>query len=483
MIEQIKQFEAVSRQLEPAAAAREHLRARVVAHGEAFYDRLPTARVYQQDKSGALELRDYPIRDEARSLDELLPLIERAVDTPGLNPPSAGHLAYIPGGGVYVAALGDYMAAVTNRYAGVRFASPGAVEMEESALQWMASLVGFDEGWGGNLTSGGSVANLIGIVTAREAHELRSRDYPRAVVYSTSQVHHCVDRALRTAGLAECVRREVPMDARYRMRPAELDRLVAADREAGLLPWMVVASAGTTDVGAIDPLADVGQVARDQGLWYHVDAAYGGFFALCEEVAPRLAGLEMADTVVLDPHKGLFLPFGSGAILARDKAALYQAHTYQANYMQDTLSEQTLELASPGDLSHEFSKHFRGPRLWLPLQVHGVEPFRACLNEKLWLARYFRDQVARIGFEVGPEPDLSVATYRWVPERGDANAFNERLVAEIHKDGRIFVTSTLLDGTFVLRVAILSFRTHLEHVNLFVDILAEKVALLEAELS
>ncbi len=481
MIERIKELEAVSRRLEPDADERERLRRRVVEHGEAFYARLPDAKAYEIDKSGAVEMRDYPLQDEPRSLDHLLALVRRAVDTPGLSPPSGGHMAYIPGGGVYVAALGDYLAAVTNRYAGVRFASPGAVEMEEAGLAWMADLIGYGPGWGGNLTSGGSVANLIGIVTAREAAGLKARDYDRAVVYSTDQVHHCVDRALRTAGLGECVRRTVPMDDRYRMRPDALAALVQEDRQAGLTPWMVVASAGTTDVGAIDPLEEVGAVAKAEGLWYHVDAAYGGFFALCPEAAPKLAGLAMADTVVLDPHKGLFLPFGSGAILARDKAALYQAHTYEAHYMQDTISEHTLELASPGDLSHEFSKHFRGPRLWLPLQVHGVETFRACLEEKLLLTRYFRDRVAALGFEVGAEPDLSVATYRWVPERGDANAFNERLVAELHRDGRIFVTSTLLDGVFVLRVAILTYRTHLAQVDLYLEILEEKVAQLEAE--
>jgi glutamate/tyrosine decarboxylase-like PLP-dependent enzyme len=139
-----------------------------------------------------------------------------------------------------------------------------------------------------------------------------------------------------------------------------------------------------------------------------------------------------------------------------------------------------VELASPGDLSPEFSKHFRGPRLWLPLQLHGVEAFRACLQEKLLLTRYFHAEVEKLGFEVGPEPELSVATYRWVPERGDADDFNRRLLDEILKDGRTFVSSTLLDGQFVLRVAILSFRTRLSHVQRYLGLLQDKVATLEA---
>lgn len=212
-----------------------------------------------------------------------------------------------------------------------------------------------------------------------------------------------------------------------------------------------------------------------------MDAAYGGFFALCEDVASSLRGMELADSVVLDPHKGLFLPFGSGsgAVLVKDKAALYRAHDYQAHYMQDAVSEQTVALASPGDLSPEFSKHFRGPRLWLPLKLYGVAPFRACLEEKLLLTRYFYEEVQKLGFEVGPEPDLSVAIYRWVPATGDADAFNERLLAALHEDGRIFVSSTRINGHFVLRAAILSYRTRLEHVQLLLEILKEKVAMLE----
>jgi len=480
MIERIREVEAVSRLLDPDAAGRAATRDKVVAYTEAFYERLPTAKAYEIEKDGALEMRASPIGEEAADLDELLALVGRAVDHPGINPASGGHLGYIPGGGVHTAALGDYMAAVTNRYVGVRYASPGAVEMEEAALSWMADLVGLPEGWGGTLTSGGSVANLIGLVTARDAHGLRSRDFERAVVYATSHVQHCVDKGLRIAGLGDCVRRDVPMDEGYRMRPDALASAIEADRSDGLIPWLVVASAGTTDVGAIDPLEAVGRITRDAGLWYHVDAAYGGFFLLCDDVAPRLRGMELADSIVLDPHKGLFLPFGSGAVLVRDKAALLRSQSYHAHYMQDTLSDQTLELASPGDLSPEFSKHFRGPRLWLPLKLHGVRPFRACLEEKLLLARYFHAEVEKLGFEVGPPPELSVATYRWVPERGDANAFNERLLAEVHRDGRIFVSSTLLEGTFVLRVAILSARTRLSHIQTYLQMLKEKVEMLTA---
>ncbi len=468
--DRIRQLEARSRELEPDAAARDGVRRRVLGYAEGFLERLDGVPAYRGDDAVARRLRGAPISEDGLEVEELLDLFGECVDTPGINPASPRHLGYIPGGGLYHAALGDYLAAVTNRYVGLRFASPGAVELENATLDWMADLVGFPRSSGGVLTVGGSVANLIAIVTAREAAELSAADFARAVVYMTDDAHHCLDKGLRIAGLGECVIRRVPMDDRWRMRPEPLDAAIRADRRNGLAPWMVVATAGTTDVGAVDPLEPIGRVAADHGLWYHVDAAYGGFFALVDALRPRLEGMSLADSLVLDPHKGLFLPFGTGAVLVKDKAALLRAHSYRADYLQDA-GTAALDDASPGDMSPEFSRHFRGPRLWLPLQLHGVGAFRAALEEKHLLARYFHQQVRRLGFEVGPEPELSVATYRYLPPAGDADAFNQALVGAIHRDGRVFVSSTRLGDAFFLRAAVLSFRTHLEHVDLYLKVL------------
>jgi glutamate/tyrosine decarboxylase-like PLP-dependent enzyme len=475
MIERIRELDTISRRLEPGEAERAPVRDAVVGFAERFLERLPKLKAYEIEKEAAKKLRNSPIADEGIGVGELLELFDEAVIAPGVNPASERFLAYIPGGGIYYSSLGDFLAAVTNRYAGVRFAGPGAVEMENMLLDWMADLVGYPRGSGGNLASGGSIANLTGIVTARDAHGLKACDYERAVVYLSGQVHHCIHKALGVAGLRECVQRYVPMDERYRMVPAELERAIARDRADSLIPWLVIASAGTTDVGAIDPLQEIGRVAKAEGLWYHIDAAYGGFFALVDECRPKLAGMELSDSIVLDPHKGLFLPYGTGALLVKDVKALRRSHHYQAAYMQDILAEESLEAGSPAELSPELTKHFRGLRLWLPLKLHGVEPFRACLEEKLLLTRYFYSKVQELGFEVGPEPELSVATYRWVPEAGDVNEFNQALVDEIHRDGRVFVSSTMLDGNFVLRLAALVFRTHLETIDLLLAILKEKV--------
>ncbi|UCC75172.1 MAG: amino acid decarboxylase [Gemmatimonadota bacterium] len=475
MIKRIRELEAMSRRLEPGREARGPVRDAVMGYAERFLDRLPELKAYEADKEAAKELRKSPIGEQGTVVSELLALFDEAVVVPGVNPAAGRFLAYIPGGGIYFASLGDYLAAVTNRYAGVRFAGPGAVEMEDICLDWMAELVGYPEGSGGNLASGGSIANLVGIVTARDAHGLEARDFERAVVYLSEQAHHCIHKALGVAGLGECFQHYIGMDERYRMIPVELERAIAEDRAKGLIPWLVIASAGTTDVGAIDPLAEIGRVAKAEGLWYHIDAAYGGFFALVDESRPKLAGMELSDSIVLDPHKGLFLPYGTGAVLVKDVRALHRSHYYQAAYMQDIVAEESLAASSPADLSPELTKHFRGLRLWLPLKLHGVEPFRACLEEKLLLTRYFYEEVQELGFEVGPEPELSVATYRWVPEGRDANEFNRALVEEIHRDGRVFVSSTMLDGKFVLRLAALTFRTHLDTIDLLLEILKEKV--------
>lgn len=479
-LEAILELERAAAPLEPDADTRRRLREAVVDYAEGFLERLPSARTFVTDAAPAREVGLRSPGEGPGDITELLGLLARGVDETGLKPSSPNHMAYIPGGGLYVSSLGDYLADITNEYVGIRFTGPGSVELENALLSWMADLVGYPADTAGNLTSGGSLANLIALVTAREAHGLRSADYPRAVVYLTGQAHHCLDKALRIAGMGECVRRYVSMDGRHRMDPVALERAVAEDAGAGLRPWLVVASAGTTDVGAIDPLDAIADVASEHGLWYHVDGAYGGFFALCPEIRERLRGIERSDSLVMDPHKSLFLPYGLGAVLVKDRASMQRAHAYRADYMQDAATAESALSDSPADLSPELTRPFRGLRLWLPLFVHGVAPFRACLQEKLELTRYFQRRVGEIGFETGPEPELTVATYRWLPERGDPDAFNEALVRALHEDGRLFVSSTRLDGAYVLRLAVLTFRTHLEHIERALDVLAEKVRELEA---
>ncbi len=473
-------LESRARELEPGPDVRRRLEGEVFAYAEEFLEKLPRLPAFLDTDDRGIGILDTPIGEEPRPLSLLLDHLRRDVDRPGLNPASGGHLGYIPGGGLFASSLGDFLAAVTNRYAGVFFASPGAVRMENMLLEWMSGLVGYPRATAaGNLTSGGSIANLMGVVTARDAHGIRARDVERAVIYATEQAHHSVTKAIRLAGLSEAVQRRVPLDGRYRMRAEALEQAITQDRAAGLLPFLVVASAGTTDTGVVDPIEEVAALCEKENLWLHVDGAYGGFFVLCEEGRRALGPLDGSHSLVMDPHKTLFLPYGSGAVLVRDRTKLLESHHYTANYMQDALSAR--DELSPADLSPELTKHFRGLRLWMPLLLHGLAPFRAALEEKMLLARYFHERLSeRPGFEVGPYPDLSVVIFRYRPASGDADLFNRKLVEAIHRDGRVFLTSTILDGKFTLRLAVVSFRVHLETIDLALEILDQEVRRLEA---
>ncbi len=473
MRDKIIALEKVAHQLEPDPQLRADWNRLVQQYADDFLNGIEQNPAYIETDDKGSALLDFPIIEESRDLEDLLAVLRENVDGPGLNPASGGHLAYIPGGGVYATALGDYLAAVTNRYAGVFFASPGAVRMENQLIRWMCNLVGYPDTALGNLASGGSIANLTAIATARDAQGVRSADIPNSPIYLTAQVHHSIQKAIRIAGLGECPLRYIKVDERFRMDVADLERQVAEDRAEGLNPFLLVASAGTTDTGAIDPLNALADLAEREKMWYHVDAAYGGFFLLAEEVRADFKGIERSDSITIDPHKGLFLAYGTGALLIRDVAALRDTHYYQASYMQDTIGADA-EL-SPADLSPELTKHFRGLRMWLTLQLYGVNTFRATLSQKLWLCRFFYERIKQLGFEVGPYPELSVMIYRYLPKDGEADAFNRQLVEEVRRDGRVFLSSTTIDGVFWIRLAVLSFRSDLAWIERSLQVLEEKV--------
>lgn len=479
LLERLRRLERRARPLEPGTRRRRRLRDAIIASSERFLREVDSLKGYQETAGQGLALLDHPVGEQGLALEEVIELLERDVVRPGAATATGRHLAYIPGGGIYHSALGDFLAAVTNKYAGVFFAGPGTVRMENLLVRWVADLIGYPAGAAGTIVSGGSIATLTAIVSAREAHGLRAADFGSAVVYLTSQAHYCVEKALHLAGMREAPVRRIPVDASFRMRPDALAAAVAADRAAGLRPWMVVASAGTTDTGAVDPLDAIATVAERERCWFHVDAAYGGFFLLTEHGRRLLRGIERSHSAVLDPHKGLFLPYGSGIAVVREAAPLLAGHTYTGSYMQDAWTD-TGEL-SPADVSPELSRHFRALRMWLPLALLGTAPFTAALEEKLLLAHYAHRRIRQAGFEVGPAPDLSIVTYRWAPagtSLEQANAMNKAIVEGSRRDGRVFLSSTMLDGRFTLRLAVLAFRTHRRTVDLAVQVLREQAAAL-----
>jgi glutamate/tyrosine decarboxylase-like PLP-dependent enzyme len=476
LLQRLRQLENASRALDPGTNRRKKLRAAIFALSERLLRGAGLAKAWVETEEKGIGLLDAPISENGVPLERVIQLLEKDVLKPGGNPASGGYLAYIPGGGLYHSALGDFIGAVSDKYAGVFFAGPGAVRMENILVRWVADLVGYPAGAGGHITSGGSLANLAAITAAREAHGLKSADFSKAVVYLTTQAHHSIEKALRIAGLADATIRQIATDDRFRMRSDALEQAISADRAQGLRPWLIIAAAGTTDTGAVDPLDAIASIAERERCWFHVDAAYGGFFLLTERGRAILKGIERSDSVILDPHKSLFLPWGAGMVLTRDVKPLAIAHSYSGNYMQDAMREPG-EI-SPADVSAELTKPFRALRMWLPLMLVGVKPFRAALEEKLLLTRYFYEEIQALGFEVGPEPDLSIVTFRWAPagvgiER--ANELNERIVDGARKDGRVFFSSTMLGGRYTIRMAALGFRTHRRTIDLALRVLGEQL--------
>ncbi len=462
--------------LEPDSATRASLAGLTVEHVQAFLTGLEDGPSYAEWTGANAAALAAPFPEAGRDPGTVLAEFDACVARPGIATASPFFTGYIPGGGLFHAALGDFLAAATNKYSGFAPAAPGAVRLENAVANWLARVIGMPEGAAGVLTSGGSMANLTAIVAAREAADPDGG----GAVYLTGFAHHCIDKALRIAGRARAPRRLIATDDRHRMRADDLAEALARDRAQGIRPWLIVASAGTVDTGSVDPLDDIASLAADHGAWLHVDGAYGGLFMLCEEGRAALGGIERADSVALDPHKTLFLPYGTGAVVVREGRKLFDAFSASADYIQEFAANDVGP--SPANLSPELTRHFRALRLWLPLQIAGVAAFRAAQSEKIGLARYFHARLAAMpGWDAGPPPDLSVVAFRCRPAAGDVNTFNDRLLARIQQEGRIFMSGTRIAGETWLRCAILSFRTHLAHIDETIEVLMQTASALQSE--
>jgi len=405
-----------------------------------------------------------PPPEEPGELVRLLTRIDRvaagAVETAG-----PGYLAFIPGGGVFASALAEFYAQVTNRMVTLSGLAPGLAALEQSVVDWLASICGLPRGTSaGLLTTGGSMANLSAVVAARHA---RLGDHLEGgTLYVTSQAHHSVMKAARLAGFPGTTVRIVPCTPDLRMDADAAREMIAADRAQGRRPFLLVASAGTTSTGTIDPLPDLASLAAEQELWFHVDGAYGGMFRLTERGRARLGGTERADSVTLDPHKSLFLPYGTGALVVRDGRDLRAAHTVVSHYLQDAGSGGLL--TDFADLGLELSREFRGLRVWLPLHLYGVAAFRAALDEKLDLTSVAYDRLSSEPLlEVPWKPDLTVVPFC---VRSSEQASRE-LLDRINESGRVVLSSTVVEDRLLLRLCILSHRTHRDRLEEALDII------------
>jgi aromatic-L-amino-acid decarboxylase len=333
--------------------------------------------------------------------------------------------------------------------------------MEQQTIRWIADLFDFPPEAQGILTTGGSLANFSAIVTARYA--LLSDEFlaENPTIYVDDQVHHSIIKAAALAGFPRRAIRVIPTSTDLRMDLDALDDAIHQDQN----PFLVVASAGTTNTGAVDDLDAIAGIAEDRNLWLHVDAAYGGFFQLTDRGKHKLNGIERADSITLDPHKGMFLPYGSGCLIVREGAHLREAHAEGAEYLQDLPD---VGLPNYAEYSPELSRAFRGLRLWLPLQLHGAQAFQHALDEKLDLAGLAYDRLRKTDlFDLPWEPELSVVAFH--------HPDGPRILNDVNASKRVFLSSTTIRDRHTLRIAILSHRTHRDRVDEAVDLL-EKAA-------
>jgi aromatic-L-amino-acid decarboxylase len=402
-------------------------------------------------------------------MSKLLATLETAAGK-GFDTANPGFVGYIPGGGLYAAAIGDFLACVVNRYTGVAQPAPALVQLEATVLRWLCDLFGLPRTAQGVLTPGGSMSTLSAIVAARTTR--LGEDFRRAALYVSDEVHHSVAKAAQIAGLPAGAVRVVASDAGLRLDPNALRAAIADDRQRGDRPFLVVASAGTINAGMVDPLDAIADVATQEDLWYHVDAAYGGFFQLTQRGKAAFRGIERADTITLDPHKGMFLPYGTGCLLARDGEALRRSHEVGADYLPRPYDDPALPDFS--SYSPELTRDFRGLRLWLPLYLHGIDAFVRALDEKLDLTATIYQQLRALPLlEVPWPPDLSLVAFR-PGDGGDEQA--ERLLAAIHASGRVWLSTAQIRGRTYLRICILSHRSRPDRITELVDIVRSAAA-------
>ena len=378
-----------------------------------------------------------------------------------------GYLAFIPGGGLFHAAIADLISDAINRYVGVFAAAPALAQIEANVVRWFCDLVGYGAGSGGVLTTGGSLAMLIALIAARK--ERRGN-----VIYAGDQIHHALQKA---ASLLDLEVREIPSDDRFRVRVDAMREAIARDRDAGLQPFLIAGSAGTVATGAVDDLDALADLAEREKMWFHVDGAYGAFFVMTERGRTAMRGIERADSIVLDPHKTLFQPYGTGSLIVRDARTLRRAYSMHADYLPQF--QQDDELVDFCEISPELSRDFRGLRVWLPLKMFGIDVFRQQLDEKLDLTRWVTEELRKLeGIEIVAEPQLSIVAFRHVVQGADLNALNRELIERINARKRVMLTGTVVDGDFVIRICVVSFRTHLDRMQMCLEDIRTEVGLL-----
>jgi aromatic-L-amino-acid decarboxylase len=441
---------------------------------------LPVSRDFKLD-----ELRDrlaLEVPEEPLERGELLRHLRALVLESSMYPGHPGFLAYISGAGTVPGAAADLLAAALNQNGGGFRLSPGATTIEEHLMRWLAGRFGLPEGAGGHVVAGGAVANLVALKIARDraredARERGVRDGPPLAFYASTESHVVQQRAADMLGLGSEAVRLIAVDGGLRMRSEALAAAIAADLADGVVPAAVIATAGTTATGAIDPLPAVAELCERHGIHLHVDACYGGAAALSDELRPVLDGIERADTIAVDAHKWLYTPLLGGCVLVRDVHHAPTSFATDATYIWlDEDLRQGVDLAMHGP---DFSRGFAALKIWLSLLAHGRAAYGRRIAHDAALAAYLGELVQEHpDFELMTPPSLSICCFRYAPAamRGreeELDRLNERLMTAVMGDGRVYCSNAVLGGRFCLRACIVNFRTEAEHLELLLEVAAE----------
>jgi aromatic-L-amino-acid decarboxylase len=393
-----------------------------------------------------------------------------------------GYLAYFANTGSAPAVVGDFLAAGYNQVGILWRTSPVLTELEQGMVRWLTRLVGLPDSFDGQLADTASAGSLIALAAAREqafpdVRKTGLAGRPQGTVYCSELAHSSIDKACVVLGLGLEGLRKIPVDARFRLDAAALERAVAEDLAAGKQPVAVVATAGTTTVTSVDPLPAVAELCERHGIWMHVDAAYAGSAAALPEMRPLFAGWERADSVIFNPHKWMLVPLECTGLFFRKMDRVRRAFSVVPNYLETP--EGAAGVREYMDYGIQLGRRFRSLKLWLMLRTYGAEGVRAGIREHLALARRFRDTV---GLEPGvvlaaPTP-FSVVAFRWAPPGlapDEADAANRRILERVNADGRTFISHALVSGRLTLRVAIGNARTEWRHLESFLSALRSAI--------
>lgn len=379
---------------------------------------------------------------------------------------------YVQSPGTPIAAFADLLASTLNANLTIWRSAPAAVELERLTIDWVRQILGFPAEAGGLFVSGGSMANLAALAAARQTKE---QSLGRLRIYASSAAHFSIIKAAVLLGIGRENMQYVAVDERFKMRVDDLVAKIKADLEAGYVPFCVVGNAGTVDTGAVDPLAEIREVANRFQLWMHVDGSYGAFAILADSARKLFAGLEQADSIALDPHKWLYLPVDVGCVIYRDPEIARAAFAYEAEYTR-MFGEEADEAFVCWDYGPELSRRFRALKVWMLLKGAGLERLSEAIESNLACARHLESMVqASDDFEMVAPVELSIFCFRHVPAQlrnqppEAIDAFNERLLVALQRDGSSYLSNTTLGGRFALRGCVLNYRTTLRDMEILLD--------------